>query len=415
MATQIKPADTGSLPVTIDDVRAAHARIRDAIVRTPTLASRTLSQLTGATVYLKFENLQFTAAYKERGALNTLLLLSDEAKAKGVIAASAGNHAQGLAYHANRLGVPATIVMPRNTPTVKVVQTEGHGATVVLEGDTFDAAYAHARVLEAERGFTFVHPFDDPRVIAGQGTVALEMFEDVPAIDTLVTPIGGGGLISGMATVARAQGRPVEVVGVEAELYPSMYNRINGTDMPCAGDTLAEGIAVKEPGGIPARMVRALVDDILLVSERSLEEAVSLLLQIEKTVVEGAGAAGLAALLAHPGRFTGRTVGVVLCGGNIDTRLLANVLLRDLARSGRLARLRIRLQDQPGSLYNVARLFDQERVNIIEVYHQRVFTTLPAKGLITDIECETRDNAHLQRLIDALRGAGYETAQVELA
>ena len=417
MATQVQSAPDlpADLPVTIADVRAAHARIRDQIVHTPTLVSRTLSDLTGATVYLKFENLQFTAAYKERGALNTLLLLSDEAKAAGVIAASAGNHAQGLAYNANRLGIPATIVMPRNTPTVKVVQTEGHGATVVLEGDTFDAAYAHARVLEAERGLTFVHPFDDPRIIAGAGTVALEMLEDVPAIDTIVTPIGGGGLISGMATVARAADHPIEVVGVEAELFPSMYNRVNGTRLPCAGDTLAEGIAVKEPGGITSVMVRALVDEILLVSERYLEEAVSLLLQIEKTVVEGAGAAGLAALLAHPGRFAGRTVGVVLCGGNIDTRLLANVLLRDLARSGRLARLRIRLQDVPGALFNVARIFDAERVNIIEVYHQRVFTTLPAKGLITDIECEARDAKHLARLIAALREAGYETTQVELA
>ena len=374
-----------------------------------------MSELTGATVYLKFENLQFTAAYKERGALNTLLLLSDEAKAKGVIAASAGNHAQGLAYHAHRLGVPATIVMPTNTPTVKITQTQGHGAHVILEGDTFDAAYAHARVLEGQRGFTFVHPFDDPRIIAGAGTTALEMFADVPAIDTLVTPIGGGGLISGMATVARAQGRPVQVIGVEARLFPSMYNRLRGASLPCAGDTLAEGIAVKEPGGITARMVAALVDDIVLVSERRLEEAVSLLLQIEKTVVEGAGAAGLAALLAYPERFRGRTVGVVLCGGNIDTRLLANVLLRDLARSGRLARLRIRLQDQPGALFNVARIFDQERINIIEVYHQRVFTTLPAKGLITDIECEARDRAHLDRLVAALGEAGYEVSTVELA
>ena len=403
------------LPVTLADVEAAQARIADAIVRTPTLISRTLSELTGATVYLKFENLQFTAAYKERGALNTLLLLSDEAKAKGVIAASAGNHAQGLAYHAHRLGVPATIVMPTNTPTVKITQTQGHGAHVILEGDTFDAAYAHARVLEGQRGFTFVHPFDDPRIIAGAGTTALEMFADVPAIDTLVTPIGGGGLISGMATVARAQGRPVQVIGVEARLFPSMYNRLRGASLPCAGDTLAEGIAVKEPGGITARMVAALVDDIVLVSERRLEEAVSLLLQIEKTVVEGAGAAGLAALLAYPERFRGRTVGVVLCGGNIDTRLLANVLLRDLARSGRLARLRIRLQDQPGALFNVARIFDQERINIIEVYHQRVFTTLPAKGLITDIECEARDRAHLDRLVAALGEAGYEVSTVELA
>jgi threonine dehydratase len=412
MASDPLPS-ASDLPVSIDDVRAAHARIGDAIVRTPTLISRTLSQMTGATVYLKFENLQFTGAYKERGALNTLLQLNPQTL--GVIAASAGNHAQGLAYHAHRLGIPATIVMPTNTPTVKVTQTEGHGATVVLHGDTFDAAYAHARLLESERGFTFVHPFDDPRVIAGQGTVAIEMLEDVPDIDMFVTPIGGGGLISGMATVARAWHRPIEVIGVEAELFPSMYNRINGTDMPCAGDTLAEGIAVKEPGAITARMVRALVDDIVLVSERSLEEAVSLLLQIEKTVVEGAGAAGLAALLQHSDRFKGKTVGVVLCGGNIDTRLLANVLLRDLARSGRLARLRIRLQDQPGALFNVARIFDQQRVNIIEVYHQRVFTTLPAKGLITDIECETRDRAHLDRLIKALGDAGYETSPVELA
>ncbi|HWU91646.1 MAG TPA: threonine ammonia-lyase, partial [Sphingomicrobium sp.] len=337
------------------------------------------------------------------------------ARAKGVIAASAGNHAQGLAYHANRLGIRSVIVMPTNTPTVKVTQTEGHGAEVVLFGDTFDAAYAHARQLEAERGYTFVHPLDDPRIIAGAGTTAIEMLEDVPAIDTFVTPIGGGGLISGMSTVAKAADHPIEVIGVEAELFPSMFNRLNGTNMACAGDTLAEGIAVKEPGGLTARMVEAQVDDIVLVSERSLEEAVSLLLQIEKTVVEGAGAAGLAALLAYPDRFRGKTVGIVLCGGNIDTRLLANVLLRDLARSGRLARLRIRLQDQPGALYKVAHIFEQQRVNIIEVYHQRVFTTLPAKGLITDIECETRDRAHLDRLIQALRDAHYEVSQVELA
>ena len=413
MAT--RTVDAATLPVSIADVHAAHARIRDAIVRTPTLISKTLSEMTGANVFLKFENLQFTAAYKERGALNTLLQLSPEARAKGVIAASAGNHAQGLAYHANRLGIPATIVMPRTTPTVKVTQTEGHKATVVLEGETFDAAYAHARVLEAECGFTFVHPFDDPRVIAGQGTAAVEMLEDVPSLDTLLIPIGGGGLISGTSVVARAADHPIEVVGVQAELFPSMYNRIRGTSLPCAGDTLAEGIAVKEPGGITARMVAELVDDIVLVGERNLEESVSLLLQIEKTVVEGAGAAGLAALMAYPDRFKGRTVGIILCGGNIDTRLLANVLLRDLARSGRLARLRVRLQDQPGALYNVARIFDAQRVNIIEVYHQRIFTSLPAKGLITDIECEARDRDHLNRLIAALREGGFETSMVEQA
>lgn len=414
MATKAAPADT-PLPVSIHDIRDAAQRIMGSVVRTPTLVSKTLSELTGATVYLKFENLQFTAAYKERGALNTLLQLDEAARAKGVIAASAGNHAQGLAYHATRLGIPSTIVMPLNTPTVKVTQTEGHGATVILHGETFDAAYAHSRELEAEKGFTFVHPFDDVRIIAGQGTAALEMLEDVPAIDTLVIPIGGGGLVSGSAVVAKSEGRAVEVVGVEAELYPSMYNRIHHTDMPCEGDTLAEGIAVKEPGGITAKMVEALVDDIVLVSERRLEEAVSLLLQIEKTVVEGAGAAGLAALLAEPERFRGKTVGTILCGGNIDTRLLANVLLRDLARSGRLARLRIRLQDRPGALFNVARIFHEQGVNIIEVYHQRVFTTLPAKGLITDIECETRDRDHLDRLIVALRRAQYEVSQVELA
>ncbi|MHA6719959.1 threonine ammonia-lyase [Sphingomonas sp. RS6] len=414
MATKAASAPA-SLPVSIADVRAAAERISGAVVRTPTLHSRTLSQLTGANVYLKFENLQFTAAYKERGALNTLLQLDAAARAKGVIAASAGNHAQGLAYHATRLGIPSTIVMPKNTPIVKVTQTEGHGATVVLHGETFDAAYAHSRELEAEKGYTFIHPFDDPRVIAGQGTATLEMLEDVPAIDTLVVPIGGGGLISGAAVVARAQARPVDVIGVQAELYPSMYNRVHHTEMPCAGDTLAEGIAVKYPGEVTGRIVESLVDDIVLVGERRLEEAVSLLLQIEKTVVEGAGAAGLAALLSEPERFKGKTVGTILCGGNIDTRLLANVLLRDLARSGRLARLRIRLQDRPGALFHVARIFHEQGVNIIEVYHQRVFTSLPAKGLITDIECETRDRNHLDRLMTALRRAQYEVSMVELA
>jgi threonine dehydratase len=408
-------SDQEPLPVTITDIRAAHDRISNAIVRTPTLHSQTLSQLTGAEVYLKFENLQFTAAYKERGALNRLLLLSDKARAKGVIAASAGNHAQGLAYHGKRLGVPVTIVMPKPTPTVKVMQTESHGARVVLQGETFDAAYEHARKMEAEEGLTFVHPFDEADIIAGQGTVALEMLADIPHIDMLAIPIGGGGLISGMTTAARAIKPDIDVVGVQAELFPSMYALMNGQDMPCAGDTLAEGIAVKHPGELTRQFVRALINDIVLVSERHLEEAVSLLLQIEKTVVEGAGAAGLAALLEHPEKFKGKTVGLVLCGGNIDTRLLANVLLRDLARSGRLARLRIRLQDRPGALFDVARIFNEQSVNIIEIYHQRVFTSLPAKGLITDIECETRDRAHLERLIEALREWGYEVSLVELA
>jgi threonine dehydratase len=398
----------------IDDVRAAAERIAGAVVRTPTMHSRTLSAITGAEIWLKFENQQFTAAYKERGALNALLLLSDEQKARGVIAASAGNHAQGLSYHGTRLGVPVTIVMPRTTPTVKVLQTEAVGGQVVLEGETFDEAYEYARSMERQLGLTFVHPFDDPMVAAGQGTVALEMFADAPEIETLVIPIGGGGLISGMGTVAKAHEPPIEVIGVQPQLFPSMYGRIKGEDLDCGGDTLAEGIAVKEPGTFTARVVERVVDDILLVSEADLEKAVSLLLQIEKTVVEGAGAAGLAAVLAHAGRFAGKRVGLVLTGGNIDTRLLANVLLRDLARSGRLARLRISLQDRPGALLKVMKEFEAHNINILEIFHQRIFTDLPAKGLVTDIECEARDRAQLDKLVAALRAKGYAVSQVEL-
>jgi threonine dehydratase len=400
--------------LTLDHVRAAHERIRDSIVATPTLLSQTLSKLTGANIYLKFENLQFTAAYKERGALNAILLLSEEQRSKGVIAASAGNHAQGLSYHGTRLGIPVTIVMPVTTPTVKVMQTESVGGKVVLFGETFDDAYKHARELEAEQGLTFVHPFDDPNVAAGQGTVALEMLESIPSLDMLVVPIGGGGLLSGMGTVARALKPDIGLIGVQAELYPSMYALLNNLQMPCEGDTLAEGIAVKMPGTFTSEVIRELVDEIVLVSEAQLETAVSLLLQIEKTVVEGAGAAGLAAVMAHPEKFAGKNVGVVLCGGNIDTRLLANVLLRDLARSGRLARLRLTLQDRPGALYKVMRLFNEHNVNIIEIYHQRIFTTLPAKGLITDIECEARDANQLQGLVDGLNDAGYKVERVEL-
>ena len=403
------------LPITVDDILAARTRIAGSIVKTPTLISQTLSTMLGCKVYLKFENLQFTAAYKERGALNRLLQLDDAAKAKGVIAASAGNHAQGLAYHGKRLGVPVTIVMPTTTPTVKVTQTQGHGATVVQYGEKFDDAYAHARVLEVEQGLTFIHPFDEPDIMAGQGTVALEMLEDAPEIDTLIIPIGGGGLFSGMATAARAMKPDIRLVGVQAELYPSMYDFIKGADLACDGDTLAEGIAVKQPGELTRRFVERLADDVLLVDERRLEEALSLLLQIEKTVVEGAGAAGLAALLTYRDQFVGRNVGLILTGGNIDTRLLANVLLRDLARSGRLARLRIILQDRPGALFHVAKIFDQEAVNILELAHQRIFTNLPAKGLSLDVECETRDRAHLQRLIAALGEAGYEVAPIEVA
>ena len=277
--------------LTIDDVRAAAKRIAGAVVRTPTMHSKTLSRIADAEIWLKFENLQFTAAYKERGALNALLLMDEEQRRRGVITASAGNHSQGLSYHGTRLGIPVTIVMPKTTPMVKIMQTEQVGGKVVLEGETFDEAYACARSMEKQLGLTFVHPFDDPNVAAGQGTVALEMLEDAPGIETLVVPIGGGGLISGMATVAKALNSDIEVIGVQAELYPSMYDRIKGAHLPCGGDTLAEGIAVKEPGEFTARVIAELVDDIVLVSEAGLEKAVSLLLQIEKTVVEGAGGA----------------------------------------------------------------------------------------------------------------------------
>ncbi|MBS7669180.1 threonine ammonia-lyase [Croceicoccus gelatinilyticus] len=407
-------AQTG-LPFNADDVRQAATNIAGQVVRTPILYSQTLSKITGADIWLKFENQQFTAAYKERGALNALLQLNDEQRAKGVIAASAGNHSQGLSYHGTRLGVPVTIVMPRTTPTVKVMQTESVGGKVVLEGETFDEAYAHARKLEKELGLTFVHPFDDPVVAAGQGTVGLEMLDDVPELDTLVVPIGGGGLISGISTIAKSINPDIEIIGVQAKLYPSMFARIKGGDLPCGGDTLAEGIAVKAPGEITSQVIKELVDDILLVDEGALENAVSLLLQIEKTVVEGAGAAGLAAVLSHRERFAGRKIGLVLCGGNIDTRLLANVLLRDLARSGRLARLQITLQDRPGALFKVMHAFDQHNVNIIEIYHQRIFTTLPAKGLITDIECEARDRAQIDALIASLTSQGYTVREAELA
>ena len=399
------------VPVSLADIEAAAERIAGSVVRTPTLLSKTLSELTGATVYVKFENLQFTAAYKERGALNKLLTMGET---QGVIAASAGNHAQGLAYHARRLGIPATIVMPKSTPTVKVMQTEGHGATVVLHGEMFDEAYAHALALAEERGLTFVHPFDDPAIIAGQGTVALEMLADAPDIEALVVPVGGGGLISGMAIAAKSLKPCIEVLGAQAELYPSMYCAVTGEDMPSAGDTIAEGIAVKKPGVLTSTIIRDAVDEMLLVPERDIETAVSLLVQIEKTVAEGAGATSFAALLTHPERLKGRNVGIVLSGGNIDPRLLATVLLRDLARQGRLARLRIELQDRPGALFSVIRIFEQHQINIVEVYHQRIFTPLPAKDTFIDIECEARDAAQMAKLTSALREAGFHVHPVDI-
>jgi threonine dehydratase len=401
------PAPQSDLPIGLADVEAAAARIAGAVVRTPTMLSRTLSQATGATVYVKFENLQYTGAYKERGALNKLLLVDEARRARGVIAASAGNHSQALAYHSARLGVPATILMPATTPTIKVSQTEGHGAEVILHGEGYDEAYSEALRVAGERELTFVHPFDDFEVMAGQGTVGLELLADAPEVDTLVVPIGGGGLISGIGVAAKAIRPGIELVGVQAELYPSMYAKFSRQQLPCAGDTIAEGIAVKAPGMMTAGIINQLVDDILLVPERDIERAIVLYVEAEKTVAEGAGATGLGALLAHPDRFRGRNVGLVLSGGNIDTHLLANVLLRDLARSGRMTRLRIQLQDRPGALAAVMKLFDEHKVNIVEVYHQRVFTSLPAKDAAIDVECEARDSAQLARLSEALGGAGF--------
>ncbi|MGF1549822.1 MAG: threonine ammonia-lyase [Sphingomonadaceae bacterium] len=395
-------------------IERAQQALKGVALATPCLPAPRLSFLTGAKVWVKYENLLPVGAFKERGAYLRLSKLSEAERRAGVIAMSAGNHAQAVAYHGQRLGVPVTIVMPEQTPTIKVSQTRGHGADVILHGETFDDAYAHAREVAGEKSLTFVHPFDDPQIIAGQGTVALEMLDDAPGIDTLVVPIGGGGLISGISIAAKALKPEIEIVGVEAELYPAMYARLNDKDMPCRGDTIGEGIAVKEPGRITRGIIAELVKEILLVSERDMETAIARLLQIEKTVVEGAGAAGVAALIANPGRFEGRTVGTVLCGGNIDTRLLANVLLRDLARAGRLARLRVQIQDRPGTLISVLKLFGEERVNIIEVYHQRLFTSLPAKGLYTDIECEARDSEHLQTLIARLEESGFEVHPVEI-
>jgi len=398
--------------ISLADVQRAAEVIRGAVIDTDFDPSRTLSEITGADVWLKFENLQFTASFKERGALNRLSALTAEERRRGVIAMSAGNHAQGVAYHAKRLGVPATIVMPQGTPLVKIENTRGHGAEVLIEGPTLEDSAAFAREHGAARGLTFIHPYDDRLVMAGQGTIAIEMLRAVPELDTLVIPIGGGGLISGMAVAAKALKPDIRVIGVQAELYPSMYNRIKGTDLPMRGDTLAEGIAVKKPGVLTSAIVGRFVDEIVLVPEPIIERAVTLLISIEKTVVEGAGAAGLAALLAHPALFKGARTGLVLCGGNIDIRLLASVLTRELAREGRLSQLTIDLVDRPGQLAKVATVLGDAGANIVEVSHQRTFSDLPAKGTLLEVVIETRDRQHLEETIATLRGAGF-TVEVQ--
>src|SRR5712671_5624109 len=405
MTVQTARASLAQLPVTLADIEAAAARLAGLVKCTNFDRSRTLSDITGASVWLKFENLQFTATFKERGALNRLSALSADERRRGVIAASAGNHAQGVAYHAACLSIPATIFMPAGTPTVKIENTRRHGATVIEGGATLEDAATLATDHGRAQGLTYIHPYDDPLIIAGQGTTALEMLASVPDLDVLIVPIGGGGLISGIAVAAKTLKPDIEIVGVQAALYPSMYNLIKGEGLPMRGDTLAEGIAVKAPGRITSEIVRALVDDILLVTEQQIEHAVSLLITIEKSVTEGAGAAGLAAVLANQERFKGRALGLVLSGGNIDTRLLSGVLTRQLAREGRLSQLRFDIVDRPGQLAAVLAVLSKTGANIVEISHQRIFTALPAKAVLLEVVIETKDRSHLAAVIAELKAA----------
>jgi threonine dehydratase len=396
--------------ISLQDVRAAAARIAGSVARTAFDQSLTLSRLSGADIWLKFENLQFTASFKERGALNKLLSLDAAERARGVIAMSAGNHAQGVAYHAARLGVRAVIVMPRGTPNSKVRGTQVHGAEVVIEGDTLADASTHAHNLAEREGLTFIHPYDDPLVVAGQGTVALEMLEAQPALDVLVVPIGGGGLISGMAVAAKALRPGIEVVGVESNLWCAMHQRLAGLPVAVGGDTIAEGLAVRDVGELPLRIVRTLVDEVLLVEEETIERAIVQFVEIEKTVAEGAGAAGLAALLQYPDRFAGRRVGIPICGGNIDARLLSDVLMRGLVRDGRMVRLQVTMPDISGALAKVATMIGDAGGNIVEVQHQRVFGTTSAKAPDVEFVIETRDREHTASLLSHLETRGVHAS-----
>jgi threonine dehydratase len=399
------------LPVTLADVRRAQKAIAGAVMHSPLVPSAALSQIAGCEVWLKLETLHPTGSFKERGALNRLLALSDNERRAGVIAMSAGNHAQGVAYHARRLGIPATIVMPLGTPFTKIDRTEALGAKVVLEGDGLVDARRAAQVLAQRHGLVFVHPYDDPAVIAGQGTVALELLADRPDLDALIVPIGGGGLISGIAVAAKALAPNIEIIGVQCSLYPSMYRLLHGeaAGEPAESTTLAEGIAVKEPGMLTRQIVAELVRDVCVVNERQLEEAVELLIERSKLVVEGAGGAGIAALLAEPGRFRGRRVGVVLTGGNIDARLLASLLMRGLVRGGRFVRLRAELPDLPGVLSRVSGIIGGLGGNIVEVHHQRLFHDTSVKRAELDVVIETQNRRHVDTIIDALVAAGFPT------
>ncbi|MGH8620038.1 MAG: threonine ammonia-lyase [Burkholderiales bacterium] len=401
--------------ITLQDIERAAATLAGQVANTPCLHSRTLSELTGAEIHLKFENHQFTASFKERGALNRLTALTADERRRGVIAASAGNHAQGVAHHAQRLGVPATIVMPQFTPQVKVERTRAFGAEIVLTGENFDAAYAHAQTLAQQRNLVFIHPYDDPLVMAGQGTVALEMLAAVPSLDTLVVPIGGGGLIAGMATAGKALRPGLQVIGVESRRFPSMACALRGEAPAFGRSTIAEGIAVRTPGTLTLPLVRERVDDIVLVDEGDFERAILLLLEIEKTVVEGAGAAGLAAVLANPARFRGRRVGLVLCGGNIDPLTLAFIIARGLVRTGRLARIAVELDDRPGALARATATIAAAGANIEEVHHQRAFTQVAVQSAEVLFVIQTRDHAHAVEVVEQLCTAGFRAHAEMLA
>lgn len=399
--------------ITLADIEAARRTIAGHVLRTPLLTAPHLSELTGADVYVKYENLQVTNSFKERGACVKLATLDAEEGRRGVIAMSAGNHAQAVAYHARRLAMPATIVMPVTTPFVKVKATEALGANVVLHGDTLGEAQARAEAIAAERNLVWVHPYDDPSIIAGQGTIALEMLEEAPDLDVLVVPIGGGGLIAGNAIAARAVKPSIEIVGAECELYPSMWNAIHRGNRPCGGATLAEGIAVSNTGRLTLPVVRELVRDIILVDEPLIERAVNAFLTLQKTMAEGAGAAGLAAMLAAPDRFAGRKVGLILCGGNIDPRILASVMVRELERADRIVSFRLTIPDRPGILGHIATRLGELGANILGVDHHRLFLDVPAKGAKLDVTVETRDAAHADEIFRALRDDGYQPVRLE--
>lgn len=398
--------------VTLADIEAARKVIAGHVLRTPMLPAPRLSALTGARVLVKYENLQVTNSFKERGARAKLASLTAEERARGVIAMSAGNHAQAVAYHAAALGIAATIVMPVTTPFVKVAATREHGAEVLLDGETITEAQVRAETEANARGLTWVHPYDDRHVIAGQGTIALEMLEEAPDLDVLVIPIGGGGLISGIATAAKAIKPGIEIVGVESALYPSFWNAIRDERRPLGGATLAEGIAVKNVGSLTLPIVRALVDDILLVDEEHIERAVNAYLTLQKAMAEGAGAAGLAAMLAQPGRFAGKRVGLVLCGGNIDPRILASIMVRELEREERIVSFRLTITDRPGLLGQIATTLGRLGANILEVEHRRLFLDVPAKGARLDVTVETRDAAHAEEILAAFKAEGFAPVRI---